>query len=41
MTLIDRCMKEVHRVALLIAGEPDEVVGIVLDAMREGIQGQR
>jgi hypothetical protein len=35
MTLTERCMKEVHRIALLIAGEPDEVVGIVLDAMRE------
>ena len=35
MLLIDQCMKEVHRVAMLIAGESDEVVELVLDAMRE------
>jgi len=35
MLLIDQCMKEVNRVALLIVGESDEVVELVLDAMRE------
>jgi hypothetical protein len=35
MLLIDQCREEVHRVALLIAGEPDEVVEFVLAAMRE------
>jgi hypothetical protein len=38
--LIDQCFKEVHRIALLIAGEPDEVIELVLDAMRDEFKHQ-
>jgi hypothetical protein len=36
--LIEQCLHEVHRIAFVVAGEPDEVAEAVLAGMREELE---